>query len=105
MIAIAPIVQIVVADHVTCTQQSTADAAYGMHGHHGHQAPAAEPASGQDDDLAMAPCCAHGCVVGMSLAADGAAGAPAVTGFIAGWSVTDLTDLTDPYGLRRPPRA
>ena len=105
MIAIAPIATPAFADHVACDPQPASVTSDSMYDHEGHHASLAEPASDRENGLALAPCCAHGYVFDLSLAADTVVDQAIVSGFLAGWTVIDLADLTAPNGLRRPPKS
>lgn len=106
MLAIAPIATLAFADHVPCKQQNAIGAYETAHAHHGAHAPAAElePEQGNQSSLALANCCDQGCIIGVSLLPEIEVIEARHTTVPTSWVVMDLTDLTDPNGLRRPPR-
>lgn len=107
MLVIAPIATPVSADHVPCKQQNAIGTHETAHAHHGAHAQAAElePEQGNQSSLARANCCDHGCIIGVSILPGIGLVEARHTTVPTSWVVTDLTDLTDPNGLRRPPRS
>lgn len=108
MIAISPIATLAIADHAACAPKpSPAAVAAEMHGHHGHHAPPPPAAADEADSasFSLPPCCDHGCVFGVTLLPSTQTAQAQVSAVPSDWSSADLADLTDPNGLRRPPRA
>ena len=53
----------------------------------------------------MATCCTQGCLIDLSLSMPEMVAIPVTIKVPAAWILANLSDLTGPSGLRRPPRA
>lgn len=82
---------------------------HAIEAHHAHGSHAMTTASDDEtptaDPIAKLPvCCSHGCLVDLALTAPLATATPAGVDVPAACVLANLSDLTGPTGLRRPPK-
>lgn len=98
MLAISPIAGMAGSERAACAEQVAEAPA---HHHVGHEVMA--PAS-ETEKTPSFICCDHGCLVDVTVAGLACRAMMNVISVPNNWDASGYSDLTDPLGLRRPPR-
>lgn len=108
MVAAAPVAAMAMSGNVYCAKVMTSQVmethAQGQmtHASHGMSAGEELPASKQDKTQPI--CCDHACISDAAVAPKGQGHPMKESRAIVAWTSTGHTDLTEPTGLRRPPK-
>ncbi|WP_425097672.1 hypothetical protein [Tropicibacter sp. S64] len=98
VLAISPVAGMADSERAACAEQVVLGPA---HHHVGHEAMAPEPDTGKNPFFI---CCDHGCLFDVTVAGLARRAAFDVISVPNNWDASGYSDLTDPLGLRRPPR-
>lgn len=108
MVAAAPVAAMAMSGNVYCAKvmnsQVTETHPPGQMAHGSHGAMSGEEQPTSKPDMTQPICCEHACLADAAVTPKWQGHPMRESRAIAAWTSSDRTDLTEPTGLRRPPK-